>query len=260
MNVRSMTKILALAASFGFAGALDNLQGPWAELLSAHVKGDRVDYAGVLKEKAKLEAYFKSVGEIDSNVVKSASKEERTAFYINVFNAGVFDLILKNPSKGSFFQMPGEVSNVASFTVAGEALSLNDVLRKKIFEPTQDARYWALVCDGSMSSAAIYGQPYNSSNVESLADERMRLWLSDTLRNKIRPNKIELSQIPFDDFRGKIEFRNFPGKIPGLIKKFGPDGADAEKNRPTYFYNAQKNSIQVAAPAKGKGAKGKKKK
>ncbi|MBK8803518.1 MAG: DUF547 domain-containing protein [Fibrobacteres bacterium] len=250
-----MTKILALAASVGFAGALDNLQGPWAELLSAHVKGDRVDYAGVLKEKSKLESYFKSVGAIDSNVVQSASKEERTAFYINVFNAGVFDLILKNPTKGSFFQMPGEVSNVKSFFVAAESLSLNDVLRKKIFEPTQDPRFWALVCDGSMSSAAIYSQPYNSSNLETLADERMRLWLADTLRNKFSPNKIELAQIPFDDFRGKVEFRSFPGKIPGLIKKFGPPGADAEKNRPTYFYNAQKNSIQIASSAKGKGKK-----
>lgn len=259
MNVRSMTKILALAASFGFAGALDNLQGPWSELLSAHVKGDRVDYAGVLKEKAKLDAYFKSIADLDSNVVKSASKEERTAFFLNIFNAGVFDLILKNPAKGSFFQMPGEVSNAKSFVVAAESLSLNDVLRKKIFEPTQDARYWALVCDGSMSSAAIFGQPYNSSNVESLADERMKLWLADTLRNKITAKKIELAQIPFDDFRGKVEFRSFPGKIPGLIKKFGPEGADAEKNRPTYFYNPQKNSIQVAAPAKGKAPKGKKK-
>lgn len=259
MNIRSVTKILALAATMGFAGTLDNLQGPWGEILSANVKGDRVDYAGVLKEKAKLDDYLKSLAGVDSNAVKSASKEERTAFYVNAFNAGVFQLILKNPAKGPLFMMGDEI-NAKSFVVAAESLSINDILRKKIFESTNDPRFWSLVCDGSLSASPIYGQPFTSANVESLADERMKLWLADTSRNRISPTKIELAQIPFDDFRGKPEFRNYPGKIPGLLKKFGPPGTDADKNRPTYFYNARKNSIQApAAPEKKGKAKGKKK-
>lgn len=250
---RSLTKILAVAASMSFAGALDDIQAPWTEILAANVKGDRVDYAGVQKDRAKLQAYFKSLASLDSNVIKTASKEERAALYINAFNAGVFELILRNPSKGAVFTMPLELSGAKFLVVAAESLSVHDVLRKKIMDPSQDPRYWALICDGSMSSAPILNHAVLSSGLESLSEERMRLWLADTVRNKIDAKRTLLSQIPFDDFRGKPEFRNYPDKIPGLIKKFGPPGADAVKNHPEYFFNASKNSVQVAPAPKGKG-------
>ena len=110
MNIRFASWILVAAASLTCAGALDDLHKPWTEILSANVKGDRVDYAGVLKEKAKFEAYLKSLADLDSNTVKAASKEERAALYVNAYNAAVFQLIIKNPKLGSIAQMPGNIT------------------------------------------------------------------------------------------------------------------------------------------------------
>lgn len=257
MNFRLASQILAAAAAFSFAGSLDELQGPWSEILAANVKGDRVDYAGVLKERPKFEAYLKSIASVDSNVVKAASKEERTAFYINAYNAGVFDLILRNPSKGSLASstMPPEISGARFMVVAAESLAVGEIQRKKVLEGDPDPRLWALFTDGSLGAAPVLNTAVTSANLESLAEERTRQWLADTSRNKIDAKQTKLAQIPFDFFRFKPEFKGFPGGMAGFVKKYGPAGADPDKNRPTFFYNAGKNSVAEVVEPKGKKKK-----
>ncbi len=258
MLLRSVASLFVAFATMASAGAIDAVHTPWNDLLAANVKGDRVDYAGVLKEKDKFEGYLKALADLDSNAVKSASKEERSALYINAYNAAVFQLIIKNPSKGSLAVMPPEVTGVKVVMIASESLAVADIARKKLFDGNQDPRFWSLLCDGSMSSAPILNQAVLSSNLDQLAEERTRLWLADTSRNKIDAKQTKVAQIPFDFFRVKPEFRNFPGGMQGFIKKYAPSGADVDKNRPTFFYNAAKNSVIAAAPAKG-AKKGKKK-
>ena len=257
MNVRLASQVLMAAAALSFGGALDDLQAPWTEILSANVKGDRVDYAGVLKEKAKFDAYLKSIASVDSNVVKAASKQERTAFYINAYNAGVFDLILRNPSKGSLASatMPPDISGARFLVVAAETLAVGEIQRKKVLEGDPDPRLWALFTDGSLGSAPVLNMAVTSVNVESLAEERTRQWLADTSRNKVDAKQTKLAQIPFDFFRFKPEFKGFPGGMVGFVKKFGPAGADPDKNRPTFFYNAGKNSVVEVVDPKAKKKK-----
>lgn len=252
MNVRLASQILAAAAALSFSGTLDELQGPWTEILSANVKGDRVDYAGVLKEKPKFEAYLKSLATVDSSVVKAASKEERTAFYVNAYNAAVFQLIIKNPKLGSIAQMPGNITGAKVIAVAQESLAVADIARKKALEGDPDPLLWSLLCDGSLGSAPILNRAILGSDLPSLAEERTRLWLADTSRNKIDAKQTKLAQIPFDFFRFKPEFKGFPGGMFAFVKKYGPAGCDPDKNRPTYFYNGTKNSVVAVSEPKGK--------
>lgn len=260
----SMKKLLALAlvaAPFAFAG-LDDLHAPWNELLAAHVKGDRVDYAGVLADKAKLDGYLASIAALDSNTVKSAPKAERVALYINAANAYVFSDIINNPAAGSMASSQGSViANNRTHVVAAESLSINGVVRK-VFEAQPDPVFWALINDGSLSAAPIQAQAVTSANVNALAESNARVWLADTSRNVLTATTSKVAQIPFDFFRVKPEFRNYSGGVAGFLKKYGPVGCDPEKNRPTYFYNASKNSPAPAPKAgkAGKAAKGGKKK
>lgn len=256
MNIRFASWILVAAASLTCAGALDDLHKPWTEILSANVKGDRVDYAGVLKEKAKFEAYLKSLADLDSNTVKAASKEERAALYVNAYNAAVFQLIIKNPKLGSIAQMPGNITGAKVIAVAQESLAVADIARKKALEIDPDPLLWSLLNDGSLGAAPILNRAVLGSDLPALGEERTRLWLADSSRNKIDAKQTKLAQIPFDFFRFKPEFKGFPGGSFGFVKKYGPSGADPDKNRPTYFYNGAKNSVVAAAPA----SKGKKKK
>jgi|GEM_PF-1437940 len=257
MNIRIAGQILAIGATLSFAGTLDSLQAPWSEILAANVKGDRVDYAGVLKEKPKFEAYLKSIASVDSNLVKAAPKDERIAFYIDAYNAGVFDIILRNPSKGSLASstMPPDISGARFLVVAAETLAVGEIQRKKVFEEDPDPRLWALFTDGSMGSAPVLNTALTSNNLESMADARTRLWLADTSRNKIDAKRTVLASIPFDFFRFKPEFKAFPGGVYGFVKKYGPAGANPDENHPTYAYDAAKNSVEVAKPVKGRKKK-----
>lgn len=249
--------VLALAP-FALAG-LDDLHAPWGEILAAHVQGDRVDYAGVLAEKAKLEGYVAALAAQDSNAVKSASKTERVAFYVNAYNAYVFKEIVSNPGAGSMASPQGSmIANARTHVVAAESLSINGIARK-VFEANPDPLYWGLLNDGSLSAAPVLTQAVLSSNVNQLAEQNTRLWLADTTRNVLNATTSKVAQIPFDFFRVKPEFRGFSGGVQGFLKKYGPAGCDPEKNRPTYFYNPNKNAPAVAAKA-AKPAKGGKKK
>jgi len=251
-----LATVLALAP-FAFAG-LDDLHGPWNEILAAHVKGDRVDYAGVLADKAKLEGYLASIAALDSNTVKAAPKSERVAFYINASNAYVFSDIVKNPGAGSMASALGApIAGAKVHVVASESLSVNGIVRKA-FEANPDPIYWALINDGSLSAAPIQPQAVTSANVNDLAEQSARAWLADTSRNVLNATTTKVAQIPFDFYRVKPEFRGYNGGVPGFLKKYGPAGCDPEKNRPTYFYNASKNS-PIPPPKAAKPGKGKKK-
>lgn len=250
-----LATVLALAP-FALAG-LDEMHTPWNEILSTYVKGDRVDYAGVLGDKAKLEGYIASIAAIDSNTVNSAPKNERIAFYINAYNAYVFSNIVKNPGAGSMASPQGAViANERTHVVAAESLSINGIARK-VFAVDANPLYWGLLNDGSLSAAAIVPQAITSGNVSSLSEQNTRAWLADTSRNVLNATTTKVAQIPFDFYRVKPEFRGFSGGVPGFLKKYGPSGCDPEKNRPTYFYNPNKNApIPPAKPAKaGKGKK-----
>jgi len=258
MILRSAGSLLFAVASLASAGTLDAVHTAWNDLLSSNVKGDRVDYAGVLKDNAKFEGYLKALADLDSTAVKSASKEERSALYINAYNAAVFQLIIKNPKLGSVAQMPGDITGAKVIMVAAESLAVADIARKKLFEGNPDPRFWSLMCDGSMGAAPILNQALTSANLDQQAEERTRLWLADTSRNKIDAKQTKIAQIPFDFFRFKPEFKGFSGGMQGFVKKYAPAGADVDKNRPTFAYNGAKNSVVAAVVAKP-AKKGKKK-
>lgn len=251
-----LATVLALAP-FALAG-LDDLHAPWNEILATHVKGDRVNYAGVLTEKAKLDGYLATLAAQDSNAVKAASKSERVAFYVNAYNANVFRDIVNNPGAGSMASPQGAlIANERTHVVAAESLSINGIARK-VFEASSDPLFWGLLNDGSLSAAPIQAQAVTSGNVSSLAEQNTRAWLADTSRNVLNATTSKVAQIPFDFYRVKPEFRSFSGGVPGFLKKYGPEGCDPEKNRPTYFYNPNKNA-PIPPPKPAKGGKGKKK-
>lgn len=255
-----MKKILAAVlalAPFALAG-LDDLHAPWNEILSTHVKGDRVDYAGVLADKAKLDGYLATLAALDSNTVKSAPKAERVALYINAYNASVFSTIVSNPAAGSMASREGGLlAGARTRVLAAESISVTGIARK-VFEVAPDPVYWGLLNDGSLSAAPIVPQAITSSNLSGLAESNTRTWLADTTRNILTPTKSKVAQIPFDFYRVKPEFRTFGGGVPGFLKKYGPQGCDPEKNRPEYFYNPNKNAPAPVAKPAAKGKKGKK--
>ena len=67
----------------------------WNELLSKHVDSEgNVDYAAFVKDKEKLAEYL---DHLDKNAPSdTSSKNEKLAYYINLYNAATVKLIIDN--------------------------------------------------------------------------------------------------------------------------------------------------------------------
>src|SRR5687767_989523 len=102
---------LAFVALFAGTDLVDNT--PFAETLTAYVKDAKVDYVGLQKDRAKLDSYLKTVGEVSKDSFEKASKEARAAYLLNAYNAYTLQSIIDNyPIKksGGFFNTAPENS------------------------------------------------------------------------------------------------------------------------------------------------------
>ena len=65
-------------------------------LLKRHVKGDRVDYAGLLKDRAMLDAYCDRLEAVTPAAYAELGADERFALWANAYNAFTLQLIVDN--------------------------------------------------------------------------------------------------------------------------------------------------------------------
>ena len=65
-------------------------------LLKRHVKGDRVDYAGLLKDRAMLDAYCDRLEALTRDAYAELGANERFALWANAYNAFTLQLIVDN--------------------------------------------------------------------------------------------------------------------------------------------------------------------
>ena len=81
----------------------------YAALLDAHLKDGLVDYEGFKRDEPKLDRYLDVLAAVGPATL---DRDERFAFYVNVYNAWTIKLILKNwpvdsiKDIGSLFSSP----------------------------------------------------------------------------------------------------------------------------------------------------------
>lgn len=229
------------AAAIGFDhGALDGL-------LKTFVNDEgRVDYAGLQRERAKLDAYLATLSA--AAPLSFGGDNERLAFWINAYNAftlaGALDDVYKK-AKG--------VKEVAGFfdkkrrRVAGADLTLDEI--EKRGRDLNDARiHFAVVC-ASTSCPKLQRFAYAGATLEEQLTRVSREFLNDPARGlKVDRggNSIHLSSIfkwYAGDFTGsssllaRVKAEVSGGEILEYVKKYAPE--DAVK-----FINESKPSVK----------------
>ena len=96
----------------------------WDGLLKRYVKEGFVDYRGVQQERAVLDGYFTSLRDV--NPAQLGSREEQLAFWINAYNACVFQAVLDRYPLQSVRQVQGFFDGL-KYRIAGRDLTLNQV-------------------------------------------------------------------------------------------------------------------------------------
>jgi hypothetical protein len=215
--------VLLITAVAGSAEGVDH--APWDALLKEHVSEGLVDYAGMARDRAQLDAYLADLGEAEP---ESLSTPEQVAFWANAYNARMIALVLANsPIRGtdsshpanSVLQVPGIFKSYPA-RIGGRELTLDriehEILRPRFGEPRIHA---AIVC-ASGSCPELRAEAFTGERLEAQLDDQFRRFVNDERRNSIdlEAGTVRLSKI-FDWFAE--DFTDAAAEHPTLRRRAG---------------------------------------
>ncbi|MBV1922408.1 MAG: DUF547 domain-containing protein [Flavobacteriaceae bacterium] len=164
----------------------------WNELLKKHVseKGN-VNYKGFKNDYTVLKSYLKSLSE---NIPEDTwTKEDGLAYWINAYNAFTVKLIVDRYPLESIkdIESPWDFRFIK---LGKKWFTLNDI-EHKILRKMDDPRiHFGIVC-ASFSCPKLQNKAFIASTINIQLDDATKEFLSDTSRNNLSENNIQLSKI-----------------------------------------------------------------
>lgn len=209
-----------------------SIHAPWSALLSAHVEHGLVDYDAF----AKSTEFPKYLNSLATARLEAMTKDERLAFWINVYNAYTIALINKHKERESIRNINmflGVVKGKGPWKedivrAAGRTLTLDEVEHKIIRAEFKEPRiHMALVC-AAMSCPPLRTEAYEGARLNEQLKDQTRTFLRDRqMENRLDLGNSILHLSPIFDW-----YREDFGKTDAAIRRFvAPyfDGA-GEKN------------------------------
>ncbi|MEO6709257.1 MAG: DUF547 domain-containing protein [Planctomycetota bacterium] len=213
----------------------DHEHKQWTRVLEANLRADRVDYAALAQNRGLLDQYLASLSSLDSAEFAKWTRDERFAFWINVYNAFTLQAVLANYPFQDFDSLR-DVGGVQSGKawkerklslgrlIEGhpEALISLDELRSDVLRSQfKDARVHAALCTSCLGSPALRAAAFSAVGLDKQLDAAARAWLGDPLRNRFsKERKLVEASTVFDDFRG--DFVRDSSSVEAWIARFAP--------------------------------------
>jgi len=196
-----MMKLLAAVAVFALTAASSQAfdHSALTGVLQTHVNGKgMVNYKALKSNPGQLDAYLNKTGAVSEKELKSWSKDEQLAFYINVYNAETLKFIIDNypvdsiKDLGGFLSTPWDKKVVTLF---GEKATLNTVEHKIIRKEFEEPRiHFALVC-AAISCPPLRREAYTAAKLDSQLDNQARVFMAQKEKNRIEGDTLYLSSI-----------------------------------------------------------------
>lgn len=210
----AMVLLLALAVSVPAVAGDD---AGYGRLLARHVADGRVDYAGLKKEEAQLDAALEAMARVDPAAL---SPQAQFAYYINVYNAWTLKLILEHypgihsiKEAGSFFRSPWKRQFVR---LRDGVVSLDDIehgiLRPRFHDPRV---HFAVNC-ASKSCPPLADAPYRGETLDAQLNAATRAFVNDPKNTFFKDGALHVSRI--FDWYGE-DFGGEPG-VWAFIRRF----------------------------------------
>ncbi|MEO1652812.1 MAG: DUF547 domain-containing protein, partial [Bacteroidota bacterium] len=163
------------------------------QFLKKYVAEGKVKYPEIVNKPEELNSLTRYIAQAP---VKDFSGRALKAFYINAYNLLVISSVVEayptsSPQNvGGFFDGNKQM-------VGGEKLTLNEIEKKKLLAPTQDARlHFVLVC-AALGCPPISPQAYRPERLEAQLETQTRLALNSDYFIRVNPEdkKVEISEI-----------------------------------------------------------------
>lgn len=170
----------------------------WTLLLKENVTEDGfVDYPGFMKRKAELEKYLNYLAKNEPSARQS--KNEKLAFYINLYNAATVYLILENYPLKSIKDIDNPWGE-KRIRLGNDMVSLSKIefgILRKMNEPRI---HFAINC-ASYSCPKLMNKAYTSKAMELQLQQATMSFINDKTKNQISKEELNLSPI-FKWYRG----------------------------------------------------------
>lgn len=236
---------LLLFGSFS-AHAFDHRHVALTALLERHVEWNAegtatsVDYAGVRKDRAALQAYLTSLSAVTASDYARWSKAEQLAFLINAYNAWTLALIADaDPEPASIRDLGGWFRSPWKrrfFTLLGESRSLDDVEHGLIRGAPDFAEpriHFAVNC-ASIGCPALRPEAFRAADLDAQLEDQTRRFLRDRTRNRFDPATRTLRVTRLLDWYGSdfdLPFRGSRSRSGFLLHYADELGLDTEARR-----------------------------
>ena len=212
----------------------DATHAAWSALLDTYVKKGRVDYGAWKKNaehRAALTAYLATLVEVTPEELKDWSKPARLAYWINVYNASVVNLIVENYPLKSIEDLTTKELKVWDRTVVAlgahleerpNGLSLNDVEHEIVRGRFTDARIHAALNCGAESCPPLLNEAFRAEDLDEQLEAQMRAFVGDATRNEFNGKKkrVKLSRL-FEWFAG--DFERDAGSVNAYVQRYAPE-------------------------------------
>jgi hypothetical protein len=214
---------LSAGASFG-ADAFDQSHGRWAQVLTEFVQDARVNYAGLKRKPAALDAYLDAVAAIPAADFEKWNKSDRLALLINLYNARTLRLITEHyPVKSirNIGPLPGSAWREPTVRFGGRVLSLDELEHKIIRAEYSEPRiHFAVVC-AAIGCPPLRQEPYTGAQLDDQLSDQARRFLGTKEKNRFdaEKNTLHLSYI-FKWYED--DFTRASGSVAAYVKPFLP--------------------------------------
>lgn len=164
----------------------------WDILLKKYVADNgNVNYKDFKTETELLNTY------IDYLATKIPSdnwnKKEKLAYYINVYNANTIKLIIDNYPTKSIKDIKNPWSK-NRIKIANEYFSLSNIEHDILRKMNEPRIHFAINC-ASASCPKLLNIAYTEDNIETLLEKATKDFISDSDKNKISKENVQLSKI-----------------------------------------------------------------
>ncbi len=171
----------------------------WDQCLKKFVN-DRgeVDFASLKADPALLDNYLKQIDGVSAtDLSKAWPREERFAFWLNVFHAGIFKAVIDYYPVKSIQDIPGIWDITMIHLGPKNAFSLNQIRQDKLLGEFRDEKIHTALYSGAASGPRLMREAFTGDRVEGQLFLAAQNFVNDPGYNKIVPGekKIWLSRI-----------------------------------------------------------------
>lgn len=195
----------------------------WDKLTQQHVSAEGwVDYRGFIADSSRLNAYLDLLRQNHPND-RYWSKDERLAYWINLYNAFTVKLIVDHYPIPSIKDIKNGIPFINTvwdlkfIQIEGRTYDLNNIehgiIRPKFSEPRI---HFAVNC-ASVSCPRLRNEAYTADKLDQQLDDQTKRFLADTSKNQLFEDRLVLSKI-FNWYGS--DFTSGSNTVLGFIRKY----------------------------------------